>query len=197
MRTLGITRARAIVGVGLGGMVALKAASLFPDLTASVVTFGAALALPMGLREGLGMASQLVKAGSYRKARSDLLSWTHRREHLLHWHNGSEGMDRWLTSEAEEFCGRFDARSWACLATAYAGADLKEQLSRIRCKALLVAGSHDDLAPVARVRDAYHALEAAGAQARYFELSEERGHAFLLTDVERMQGQLAEFFSSI
>ena len=197
MRALGISKARAIVGIGLGGMVALKAASLFPDITAAVLTFGSALALPLGLREGLGMASQLVKAGSYRKARSDLLSWTHRREHLLHWHNGTEGMERWLFSEADEFCGRFDARSWACLATAYAAADLKEGLGKLRCKALLVAGSHDDLAPPARVRDAYHALEAAGAQARYYELSEERGHAFLLTDVDRMREQLKEFFSSI
>ena len=197
MRTLKITRARAIVGVGLGGMVALKASALFPEITKAVITFGSALALPLGLREGLGMASQLVKAGSYRKARTDLLTWTHRREHLLHWHNGSEGMERWLFSEADDFCGRFDARSWACLATAYAGADLRDQLSRIRCKALLIAGSHDDLAPPARVRDTYHALEAAGAQARYFELSEERGHAFLLTNIERMKEQLAEFFSSI
>lgn len=197
MRSLGISRARAIVGIGLGGMVALKAAALFPEVTSAVVTFGAALTLPLGLREGLGMASQLIKAGSYRKARSDLLSWTHRREHLLHWHDGAEGMERWLYSEADDFCGRFDARAWACLASAYAGADLKDQLEKIRCKALLVAGSHDDVAPPARVRDAYHALEAAGAQARYYELSEERGHAFVLTDVERMKGHLGEFLSSI
>ncbi len=197
MRALGISKARAIVGIGLGGMVALKAAALFPEITSAVVTFGAALALPLGLREGLGLASQLVKAGSYRKARHDLLSWTHRREHLLHWHDGPEGMERWLDAEADDFCGRFDARSWACLATAYAGADLKDQLSRIRCKALVVAGSHDDLAPPPRVRDTYHALEAAGARARYYELSEERGHAFLLTDVGRMKTQLGEFFSSI
>jgi len=196
MRTLGISKARAIVGVGLGGMVALKIAALFPELTSAVVTFGASLALPMGLRDGLGMAPQLIKAGSYRKARCDLLSWTHRREHLLHWHDGPEGMERWLNHEADEFCGRFDARAWACLSTAYAAADLKDQLSRVRCKALLVAGSHDDLAPPARVRDAYHALEAAGAQARYYELLEDRGHAFLLTDVARMKDPLAEFFSS-
>lgn len=197
MRTLGIQRARAIVGVGLGGMVALRAAALFPDLTAGVLTFGAALTLPLGLREGLGMANQLVKAGSYRKARSDLISWTHRREHLLHWHGGSEGMDRWRGTEADAFCGQFDARSWASLATAYAGADLKPQLEKMRCKALLVAGSHDDVAPPARVRDAYHALEVAGAQARYYELSEDRGHAFLLADVGRMAGPLGEFFSSL
>lgn len=197
MRSLGISKARAVVGIGLGGMVALKAAALFPELTSAVITFGSALTLPLGLREGLGMASQLVKAGGYRKARSDLLSWTHRRQHLLHWHDGPEGMERWLATEADDFCGRFDARSWACLAAAYGAADLKDQLSRIRCKALVVAGSHDEVAPPARVRDTYHALEAAGAQARYYELSEERGHAFLLTDVERMKDPLAEFFSSI
>lgn len=197
MRKLGIARARAIVGVGLGGMVALRAAALFPDITASVITFGSALTLPLGLREGLGMATQMVKAGCYRKARSDLLTWTHRREHLMHWHSGTEGMERWIFSEADAFCARFEARSWACLATAYAGADLKTQLDKMRCKVLLVAGSHDDVAAPGRVRDAYHAVEVAGGQARYFELSEERGHAFLLTDVDRMKEQLAEFFSSI
>ncbi len=195
MRTLGICKARSIVGLGLGGMVALKAVALFPDVASSVITLGAAHALPPGLREGLGMASQQVKAGAYRKARSDLLSWTHRREHLLHWHDGEEGMQRWLSAEADEFCGRFDGRSWACLATAYADADLRDQLARIRCKALLVAGSHDDLAPPALVRETYGALEAEGA--RFFELSEERGHAFLLTDVERMKPHLLDFLSSI
>lgn len=197
LRALGVQKARAIVGVGLGGMVALRAASLFPDLTSGVVTFGAALTLPLGLREGLGMSNQLVKAGSYRKARSDLMSWTHRREHLLHWHGGSEGMDAWKLREAEDFCGKFDARSWASLATAYSSADLKGSLDKMRCKALLVAGSHDDVAPPAKVRDAYHAVEAAGAQARYYELAEDRGHAFLLTDVGRMSNQLGEFFSSL
>lgn len=197
MRTLGVQRARAIVGIGLGGMVAMRAAALFPDIAAGILTFGAALSLPMGLREGLGMANQLVKAGSYRKARSDLVSWTHRREHLLHWHGGAEGMEAWRLREAEEFCGKFDARSWASLATAYAAADLKPQLEKMRCKALLVAGSHDDVAPPARVRDAYHAIETAGGQARFYELAEDRGHAFLLTDVGRMSNQLAEFFSSL
>lgn len=197
LKSLGIGRARALVGVGLGGMVALKAAALFPQITAGVLTFGAALSLPAGLRDSLGMAAQLVKAGSYRKARSDLLLWTHRREHLLHWHDGVEGMERWLYAFADDFCARFDGRAWACLASAYAGADLKGQLEKIRCKTLLVAGSHDDLAPPGRVRDAYHALEAAGAQARVYELSEERGHAFLLTDIDRMKGQIGEFFSSL
>ena len=163
IRTLGIVKARAIVGIGLGGMVALRAASLFPEITAGVITFGASLALPPELKDGLGMASQSVKTGSYRKARADFVSWTHRREHLLYRHNGEEGMQRWLETEADDFCGRFDGRSWACLATAYAGADLSHQLEGLRCQALLVAGSHDDVAPTARVRATVHALEALGA----------------------------------
>jgi homoserine O-acetyltransferase len=197
MKTLGIVRARAVVGIGLGGMVAIKAAALFPEITQGVITFGSALTLPGSLRDALGMASHLVRAGSYRKALTDFMIWTHRREHLLHWHDGAEGLERWLFAQADDFCARFDGRAWAGLATAYAGADLKGELEKYRCKTLLVAGSHDELAPPTRVRDAYHAIEAAGGQARFYELSEERGHAFLLTDIARMKAQLGEFFSSL
>src|SRR5688572_32523269 len=44
-----------LAGVGLGGMVGLKMAALFPDLVAGVLTIGAAAALPNGLRELLGV----------------------------------------------------------------------------------------------------------------------------------------------
>jgi len=46
LRGLGVASVRVVVGVGLGGMVALHLASLFPKLSAGVVALGASQVLP-------------------------------------------------------------------------------------------------------------------------------------------------------
>ncbi len=196
-RQLGAKRLRTVVGVGLGGMVALKLVSLFPALCEGVVAVGAGLSLPLGARELLGLTRQFIQAGSYRKARSDFLLWTHRREHLLKQLGGREGMERWLHDTADDFTRRFDPRAYASLAQTYGNADLKGQFGQTRTKVLLIAGSHDELAPIARVRDAYHELESAGAHCRLRELQEERGHDFLLDEPDRLVDLFGEFFSSL
>ena len=56
VRALGITKARAIVGVGLGGMVALKAAALFPEITAGVITVVPYIGSLVGATLGIGLA---------------------------------------------------------------------------------------------------------------------------------------------
>ncbi len=196
-RLLGAKRLRTVVGVGLGGMVALKLISLFPSLCEGVVAIGAGLTLPLGARELLGLSRQFIQAGSYRKARGDFLLWTHRREHLLKEKGGREGMERWLHDTSEAFTQKFDPRAYTCLASAYGNADLKNTFPQTRTKVLLIAGSHDELAPPARVRDAYHELESAGAQCRMRELDEPRGHQFLLEQPERLVDLFGEFFGSL
>jgi homoserine O-acetyltransferase len=177
--------------------VALKVLSLFPTLCESVVAIGAGLALPLGARELLGLTRQFIHAGSYRKARGDFLLWTHRRETLMREHGGREGMERWLHDEAAAFTKEFNPSAYTSLAQTYCNADLKGGFGKSSAKVLLIAGSHDELAPPARVRDAYHELESSGAQCRLRELGEERGHAFLLSDPGRMVDLFGEFFSSL
>ena len=55
LRGMKVERVRALVGVGLGGIVALRLAALFPELVTAVVVLGAARALPEPLRERLGL----------------------------------------------------------------------------------------------------------------------------------------------
>jgi homoserine O-acetyltransferase len=196
-RQLGAKRLRTVVGVGLGGMVALKLLSLFPTLCEGVVAIGAGLSLPLGARELLGLTRQFVQAGSYRKARGDFLLWTHRREYLLKQCGGREGMEKWLHDRADVFTQHFNASAYVSLAQTWCNADLKGSFGKATAKVLLIAGSHDELAPPARVRDAYHELESAGARCRLRELPEERGHAFLLAESGRLIDTFGEFFSSL
>lgn len=209
LRALGLRRVRALVGVGLGGQVALRLAALFPELAGGVVALGTARALPEGVREKLGLSWQLLRAdpdfreGLYapgamprktmRRLRLDFLRLLYGREHLASAHADAEAAKAALDAEAEAFAKVFDPVSWATLCSAYAGCDVADCFSRIRARVLLVASATDQLAPVNRVRDTYHLLSAAGVSARLVELPGPGDHGTLLSDPERLHSPLSDF----
>jgi homoserine O-acetyltransferase len=209
LRALGLTRVRALVGVGLGGQVALRLAALFPELAGGVVTLGSARALPEGVREKLGLSWQLLRAdpdfreGLYgpdgmphktmRRLRLDFQKLLFGREYLAaHWPTPETAREA-LEAEADAFADTFDPVSWATLCSAYAGCDVADCFQHIRARVLLVAGSSDALAPVNRVRDTYHLLSAAGVSARFLELPGPGDHGALLDDAERLHVPLSDF----
>ena len=200
LRGLGVERARAVVGVGLGGMVALRLAALFPERMASTVVLGAAYALPESLRERLAMAHHALRmdadfhdgdyalgAGPRRTVRKQALEYLRLASASL------PGDEPALEAEAQALADTFDANAWALLCTAYAGAELTEDLAEVRAPVLLAAGSGDALAPPSRVRDTYHQLSAAGVRAYYHELPEPCAHRGLLTEARRLRGPLRDF----
>ncbi|QDF05700.1 alpha/beta fold hydrolase [Myxococcus xanthus] len=209
LRARGLTQVRALVGVGLGAHVALRLASLFPDLAEGVVAIGAARALPEGVREKLGLSWQVLRAdpdyrdGLYaldapprktmRKLRLDFQKLLCGREFLASAYPAPEAARAALETEADAFADAFDAVSWASLCSAYAGSDVSDGFSRIRARVLLVTGTSDAMAPVNRVRDTYHLLSAAGVSARFLELPGPGDHAALLQDAERLHGPLSDF----
>lgn len=209
LRALGLRRVRALVGVGLGGLVALRLAALFPDLTGGVVTLGTARALPEGVREKLGLAWQLLRAdpdfreGLYgpdtlprktmRRLRLDFLKLLYGRDHLSSLYADADAARRALEAEADAFANTFDPVSWATLCSAYAGGDVADCFQHIRARVLLVAGATDALAPVNRVRDTYHLLSAAGVSARFLELPGPGDHGMLLSNADRLLGPLGDF----
>ncbi len=209
LRALGLTRVRALVGVGLGGLVALRLAALFPDLAEGVVTLGSARALPEGVREKLGLSWQLLRAdpdfreGFYgpdamprktmRRLRLDFQKLLYGREHLAAVYPDSEAARLALEAEADAFADTFDPVSWATLCSAYAGCDVADCFQHIRARVLLMAGATDALAPVNRVRDTYHLLSAAGVSARFLELPGPGDHGALLADADRLHGPLSDF----
>nr|WP_286202554.1 alpha/beta fold hydrolase [Comamonas sp. JC664] len=209
LRTLGLSHVRAVVGVGLGGHVALRLAALFPDLAEGVVVIGAARALTEGVREKLGLSWQVLRAdpdyrdGLYapdapprktmRKLRLDLQKLLCGREYLSAMFPDLESARAAQEADADAFADTFDAVSWASLCSAYAGSDVSDGFSQIRARVLLVAGASDAMAPVNRVRDTYHLLSAAGVSARFLELPGPGDHASLLLDSERLHGPLSDF----
>jgi homoserine O-acetyltransferase len=197
LRTLEVKRPRVVAGIGLGGMVALKMAALFPDLVGGVLTFGAAALLPISLREMLGQTWTAVRTGQLRKARLEWLRRIHDRDALVRRLGDLAAMEAYFAQEVETFLGAFDQRCYASLAVAYGAADLRDALSRVHCRALLVSGSPDEVAPATQVRDVYHRVQAAGGKAFYYEIPSETGHAGLLRDVGRIKGPVREFLSSL
>ncbi|MCY1022641.1 alpha/beta fold hydrolase [Pyxidicoccus sp. MSG2] len=209
LRALGLKQVRALVGVGLGGQVALRLAALFPDLAAGVVTLGTARALPEGVREKLGLSWQLLRAdpdfreGLYgpdtlprktmRRLRLDFQKLLYGREYLASRWPDPESARVALEAEADAFADTFDPVSWATLCSAWAGGDVSDCFQHIRSRVLLVAGSSDVLAPVSRVRDTYHLLSAAGVSARLLELPGPGDHGALLSDADRLIGPLGDF----
>jgi homoserine O-acetyltransferase len=209
VRSLGLKRVRALVGVGFGGMVALRLAALFPDLAAGVVVIGASHILPETLRERMGLTRQVLwmdpefRGGRYRpeqpplrtlrKQRLEYLRLLYGREHLAAKGPGPDAAERFLAEEADAFAASFDANSWALLCAAYVAADLTEVLAQVRSKVLLIAGDTDVLAPPGRVRDTYHLLSAAGARARYHELTGQGDHGTLLSEARRLHGPVRDF----
>lgn len=209
LRALGLTRVRALVGVGLGGQVALRVAALFPELAGGVVTIGSARALPEGVREKLGLSWQLLRAdpdfreGLYgpdgmprktmKRLRLDFQKLLFGREYLASRWPDAEAARVALEAEADAFADTFDPVSWATLCSAWAGCDVADCFQHIRARVLLVAGASDVLAPVSRVRDTYHLLSAAGVSARLVELPGPGDHGALLSDADRLHGPLSDF----
>ncbi|MCY1033783.1 alpha/beta fold hydrolase [Corallococcus sp. BB11-1] len=209
LRARELTHVRALVGVGLGGLVALRLAALFPELVDSVVVLGAARALPEGLREKLGLTSQVLRMApdnedtpplrerapnkTLSRLRMDYQRLLYGREHLGAAYPDSAAAQAALEAEAASFADTFDPTAWSLLCSAYAGCDLTDTFSQIRARVLLLTGSTDALAPMGRVRDTYHLLTAAGVQARFVELQGPGDHGTLLSDAHRLRGPVQDF----
>jgi homoserine O-acetyltransferase/O-succinyltransferase len=203
LRGLGVEEAQAVVGVGLGGAVALELAALFPKLARGVVTLGTAASLPERLRERLAIAPQLLRADHTADAQEARQRQQRALRRLWLELYAPELLDRPeragepFPEDAEAFAAAFDPRSIAALAPAYGRADLNPVLDRVGAEVLLVAASSDPLAPPSRVRDAYHRLTAAGVKAHYSELQTELGHPGLTRESGRLCAPLREFLSRL
>lgn len=208
LRGLGVRRVRAIIGVGMGGMVALRLAAAFRDLTAGVVTLGATRMLSEPLRTQLAQAPQLLAAdplyddGRYPRGGGPRQTVKQLRLEFLRQvivAGGSRDAAKLalrLDAEAEAFAERFDPNCYALLAQSLGRTDLTDALDRISAKVLLVAAETDGLAPPARVKDTYHLLAASGVHVDFHELRE--APAFIAGPLSSaLHAPLAEFLASV
>ncbi|HYV47276.1 MAG TPA: alpha/beta fold hydrolase [Myxococcaceae bacterium] len=213
LRGMEIKKARALVGVGFGGMVALRLAALFPGVTAGVVALGSGRTLPERLRERLSAVPQILSSdptfeegayeagqgprGTIKALRLEYLRLTSTREALLARYQDPLAAERGLDAEAEAFAGAFDANCYSLLCGAYGRADVGPHFSKIAARVMLVSASSSAVAPPAHVRDTYRLLSAGGANARAFELKTELGQDGLLADAEQLKGPVGAFLATL
>lgn len=213
LRGMEIKRARAVVGVGFGGLVALRLAALFPGVTAGVVALGAGRSLPERLRERMSSIPQLLSAdpafeegayepgqgprGTIKALRLEHLRLTSTRERLLARYQDPLSAERGLEAEAEAFAAAFDANCYSLLCGAYGRADVGPHFGRISARVMLVSASSSAVAPPAHVQNAYRLLSAGGANARAHELKTELGQDGLLLEGEALRAPLSAFMASL
>lgn len=195
----GIAKVRAVVGFSLGGTVALALAARHPELMRAVGTLGGPVLLPAAARKRLAMVATMLLADpeyradgqgpgasrALRRVRVSMLRDLYPHDYALA-RGGAFESERLLDAEAEQFSKDFDARCYLTLCRAFSSADLTEAVGSVKARCLVAACSTDPLATSTAMQDTYHALTAAGARTRYFEMASESGHHAFYRDPESL-----------
>ncbi|HCF58852.1 MAG TPA: alpha/beta hydrolase [Myxococcales bacterium] len=207
LRSLGVERARAVIGFSLGGTVALRFAALFPDEVEAVATIQGPMRLPTAVCERLDLQARRLladpqlrpgdEAASRRalaRARIEALRALYPRDWLTEERNRFAA-ERLLGAEAEEFARVFDPYCYLALLRCFAGADASGGLDWLEARSLVVACASDELATPESMLDTFNALCASGAGARYFELQGEAGHRAAFLEPEALVPALRELLA--
>lgn len=206
VRGMNLQKVHAVIGVGLGGMVALRLAALFRELIRGVVAIGTPKLLPEGLRGQLSMTPQLLgsdpafQAGNYPANEGPKRTLRNLRYDYLLRASGEtpeSPAGKELAADADLFASLFDANCYALLAGALGRADLSDYLERIQCRVLLVSNARDQAAPASRIRETYHVLTAAGVHAHFYEAPQELGPVTQRSGALRLRGPMHEFLSML
>jgi homoserine O-acetyltransferase len=207
LKVLGIERVRAVIGFSLGGMVALRMATLFPEVVESVATVLGPATLPQASRQRLTdicqrlIADPELRPGEEQASRRALVRARVSSLHAVYprdWlaSNGDAfAMEKALTREAERFAEVFDPYCYLALCRCLAECDLLGTLQWFEPRALVVACSSDELATPSSMLDTYQALLASGASARYFEIQSESGHRAPYLEPQKLAAALGPFLA--
>jgi 3-oxoadipate enol-lactonase len=156
----GMAGAVHLAGVALGAGMAARFAARFPDKVASIVLANPATAIPVARRDYLHQRAASVLAGGMQAVIDDTLDRSYPPEIR------GDGMD--YAAYRQRFLHN-DPQSYAALNLALAGFDATQDLPRIACPALVLAGKHDKLRPppevervAARIPSARYALIDCG-----------------------------------
>jgi len=98
---------------------------------------------------------------------------------------------------ARQWARVFDANSMVVLRRALERFDTRPHFDRIKAKVLYVLSRTDRLFPPSIAPDVMRQLEAAGVDARYFEIDSELGHMASGHDAAKWAGELARFMAAL
>ncbi|MGI5864077.1 MAG: alpha/beta fold hydrolase [Myxococcales bacterium] len=205
LRSLGVERARAVIGFSLGGTVALRYAALFPDEVEAIATIQGPMRLPTVVRQQLDSQARSMladpqlrpgdEAASQRalvRARIEALRAFYPHDWLTE-DRSVFAAERLLAAEAEEFARVFDPYCYLALLRCFAGADASGGLDWLEARSLVIACASDQFATPASMLDTFNALSASGAKSRYFELQGQAGHRAPYLEPQALVPPLKEF----
>lgn len=209
---LGIEKFRAVVGGSVGGMLALRFAADYPELTEKCVAVGAAPLSAMGLalnhlqraaikhENGVGLARQIAMLSYKSKEFFDI---NFGRKPNRNGENPSARLRNrfdiagYLDYQGEKFTERFDAESYNALSKAMDLFDLSdEELKAITARVSLVGISSDWLFPASDVENLAERMKELGVRADYIEMISPDGHDAFLSDTRQMSEILKEIFAA-
>ncbi len=211
LEALGISRLIAVAGVSYGGFQAFQWGITFPDRMRGLVAVSTA---PRGRGAGSveSIASMLAadprwNGGRYYDRGGIFETLLAQRLGTLRRYGYTEALSRAvpdpamrdaaLKQLAQEWARVFDGNSLLTLGRAAARFDATAEFARIRAKLLYVLSTTDQLFPTSLAPEVMSKLEAAGVDARYFELASEHGHIASTTEPEKWAPVLRQFLEAL
>jgi homoserine O-acetyltransferase len=211
---LGVKRLRSVMGGSLGGMQVLMWATLYPEMTESIVCMAGAAAVPV---EGVAwhiIGRKIIESdyhfhgGDYYDSRQPLrgLQVARMVGHMTYLsqealerkfgrrrrHGSSQfEIDSYLEYQGAKFSRLYDANSYIRVQAAMDEMDLEEiygsletAFERFAGQALLMSFDTDWLFPPDEVKKVHDALLSVGAGSRYLEMESVNGHDTFLIDFQ-------------
>ncbi|MFW5811741.1 MAG: alpha/beta fold hydrolase [Alkalispirochaetaceae bacterium] len=174
-----------LMGVGYGGMVALKVAATAPQLFRSLVLVAAGPRLPEPMARELRRLADLARSEQWRELHAGLAA-------ALHDHSRFRRFFSTVAWSLPKLLGiPGDPERVAGILEAYAGADLREELPRIKTPTLFVAGAKDPYLEEEQLRLAAETIGEADLA-----LWEGEGHSILRAKPEEVEERILSFLAS-
>jgi homoserine O-acetyltransferase/O-succinyltransferase len=207
---LGVRRLRAVAGPSFGGFQAFEWAIAYPDFVDGIVVATSAPFCPAA--DVAGVVARLSEdpnwhGGDYyahggvthtlARMRADALRTFGIDAVLEQRFPDAAARAKEIERLADAWAARFDANSMVILMRAAARFDVRDRLSRIAARVLLVLSSTDRLFPPSLGPEVVRLLQDAGVRVEYCELDSRYGHFASGMDASQWAPRLAAFIDDM
>lgn len=208
VESFGIARLHAVAGVSMGGFQALQWGVQYPDAVGKlVVALSALTGSRVSAAGSKGLLDALATDPNWHGGRSAPGSMRAFLARLRVDTLRKYGMDAWLADQsldeaartqrmqamADEWATGFDANALVTLMKAIERFDVRDRLSAIKARVLLVLSTTDALFPASDGPDTAQAMNAAGVDTTFHRLDTRYGHLASGLDWQGWSAELRKF----
>lgn len=212
LRSLGIEKLVAVAGASIGGFQAFQWAVSFPDFMSGILamdtgpwdTMNIGASIP-GLLETLAL-DRNWNGGDYYSSGGLADTLTGIRINTLHSYGIAEKLapdhqpkeiEAVIEKTARQWAEEFDAHALIRQMQAWSDFDLRDQLDNFRAKVLYILCDTDELFPASIGLEVTRALEAAGVEVTFHEISSALGHYATTEEPEKWLPVARDFLNAL